>query len=71
MRKKDGTEWRTQLCDRWIQVIDRAKELHYTAPWIYSDTWLNEFLNEMDEAYDCCDNDALDETVRKWWNELM
>lgn len=37
---------------KWYRkIVDRATFLNQDAPWIYSDVWLEMFLNDLDTAF--------------------
>lgn len=48
--------------DKWYRKIaDRANYLNQDAPWIYSDIWLDMFLEDLDEAFEINDQNWIRE----------
>lgn len=52
------------LADRIYRLINRAGDLHDDAPWIYSDAWLQRFMQEIATIVD-----ENDERLADWEKE--
>lgn len=46
---------------RYRKIVDRANYLNQDAPWIYSDIWLDMFLEDLDEAFEINDQNWIQE----------
>lgn len=46
---------------RYRKIMDRAEYLNKDAPWIYSDTWLEMFMNDLNTAFMIQDLDWIQE----------
>jgi hypothetical protein len=47
--------------ERYQKMVDRANFLNQDAPWIYSDTWLSMFLDELGQAFALNDENLIRE----------
>lgn len=46
---------------KYRDLFERARALNGEAPWIYSDTWFDMFVKELDAAFDIQDMDQIKE----------
>lgn len=46
---------------RYRKIMDRAEYLNEDAPWIYSDTWLEMFMDDLNTAFMIQDLDWIQE----------